>query len=325
MTNPAPAPEPMGGAPDAYLPMDSDGTIYWQCAGPTEHDARMAMGRVRGYDGFEVVCLPLYRRIVPSTPTAPPSAACIKEDLCASHWDGVLTISIDELEERIEALSRPAPPATGGRESRAAQAAEIAACAHEWRRIAGNGVYQWACDKCCVVSKVGPASPATGGRDAQWLLTEAKSGLENWGRHHDWCQYGATAPCNCGLQGLLDKLTAPAPAPAERANGDELAEKYHAAWQAGYSAGVEWASRQSSAPAVELTEEAREAENDSWLAPFAPALRRKLEDDAIRRRVAEVTDADGWVRGLGDAPVSANQLLNRLTALSTPPSAGRES
>lgn len=49
-----------------------------------------------------------------------------------------------------------------------------------------------------------------------WLLTRAKSALENWGRHFGWCaaQTGNDGTCDCGLGKMIADLE-PVPAPLD--------------------------------------------------------------------------------------------------------------
>lgn len=73
-----------------------------------------------------------------------------------------------------------------------------------------------AADRELVVKFVAPTSKERGFlvryeatlRGVEWQCTRLRSGLENWGRHHPWCRYDATNPCNCGLAELLAE-TAP--------------------------------------------------------------------------------------------------------------------
>ena len=53
-----------------------------------------------------------------------------------------------------------------------------------------------------------PAPVTAAGRvGEQWQLTKARTALENWGRHHEWCacRYTVPQPCSCGLaQAIAD-------------------------------------------------------------------------------------------------------------------------
>lgn len=53
------------------------------------------------------------------------------------------------------------------------------------------------------------------------LITRGKSALENWGRHHPWCEYTNTPPasCNCGLARELAALVVPSPGDKGSDNG----------------------------------------------------------------------------------------------------------
>lgn len=39
------------------------------------------------------------------------------------------------------------------------------------------------------------------------LLVEAKSALENWGRHFDWCEGKSQTKCTCGLSNIIQRLS----------------------------------------------------------------------------------------------------------------------
>lgn len=38
----------------------------------------------------------------------------------------------------------------------------------------------------------------------QWTVTQLRTALENWGRHHDWCKGPGPLQCNCGYRAALE-------------------------------------------------------------------------------------------------------------------------
>jgi hypothetical protein len=71
-------------------------------------------------------------------------------------------------------------------------------------------------------SEVGVGSPVA------WRLVVAKSALENWGRHFDWCAQRADhlAACSCGLASAISSLAAsPSVVGETRDEPDEFAER----------------------------------------------------------------------------------------------------
>lgn len=60
-----------------------------------------------------------------------------------------------------------------------------------------------------------PGSVSAETRPSRWDITRAKSALENWGRHHPWCNYlnAPPASCNCGLAQEIAALASPRESP----------------------------------------------------------------------------------------------------------------
>lgn len=136
MTTPTPAPEPMGG-PDFDTPLAPDEafqTFMWGDLDAHEHfsvSRDIKRARTLAGVGYEVRRV----RLVPSTSTAPPSAdRTVAEEMAALGWNlGTFAEIAAELERlsgelraasvrliAAEHASRPAPPATGGREAKLA-------------------------------------------------------------------------------------------------------------------------------------------------------------------------------------------------------------
>jgi hypothetical protein len=66
-----------------------------------------------------------------------------------------------------------------------------------------------------------------------WLLTRAKSALENWGRHFEWCTSWTILhePCNCGLaDAIRDATLIELPPESERLDPTLLRMSLRAAW-----------------------------------------------------------------------------------------------